>query len=425
MAKPLLVLGARQVGKSYLIDAFCKKEYVHYRQINLFEEPLLQQIYQSNLNSINKFEQLQLLAGIKLDNPETILFVDEVQESEEFIAELKYLQEKHPETNIVCAGSLLGVKLKRFKKSFPVGKVTIKNMYPLSFPEFLMAAGKQAYLPVIQQCCLENTMMLPALHEELLQTLRTYLCIGGMPEAVQHYLDIGKDLLTFKKAFFDDLKAACVDDMKKYVRNLSEAIKIERIYNSVPLQQANKAHKFQYSRIRSGARSSEYETAFDWLIAAGLVYKASCTTKAEKPIRYYAKPDVFKLFMNDTGMLACSLGIDYRDIILNRLGQFKGLLAENFVACELKAHGSALYYWRSDNNAEVDFIAENADGVIPIEVKSAENVQSKSLKLFCGKYDSPYAIRISTKNFGFTNRIKSIPLYAAFCLENKGEDFLE
>ena len=416
MIKPLMVLGARQVGKSYLIDAFCTAEYKQYRQINLFEEPLLEQIYQSNLSAARKFEQLQLLVGRKLDNPETILFVDEVQESEEFIAELKYLQEKHPEANIICAGSLLGVKLKRFKRSFPVGKVAIKNMYPLSFPEYLMAVGMKDYIPVVQQCYHENSKMLPALHEELMQMLRIYLCIGGMPEAVQHFLNIKEDLLEFDSTFFDDLKTACIDDMKKYVKNLNEAIKIERVYNSVPLQQANKAHKFQYSKVRSGARASAYETALDWLMAADLVHKTSCITTPEKPVRYFVDPDVFKLFLHDMGLLTYSLGINYSDIILDRLGQFKGLLAENYVACELKAAGTAFHYWRSENNAEVDFVVENKDGVIPLEVKSAENVQSKSLKIFCNKYGPPYAIRLSTKNFGFANKIRSLPLYATFCL---------
>jgi len=419
MTKPLLVLGARQVGKTYLIDAFCKKEFEQYRQINLFEEPLLGQIYQSGLSSTQKFGQLQLLAGSELNNSNTILFVDEVQESEEFIAELKYLQEKHPETKIICAGSLLGVKLKRFRKSFPVGKVAIKDMFPLRFPEFLMAIGKQAYIPVIQQCYQENSKMLPTLHEELLQMLRVFMCVGGMPEAVQQFLDIEKDLMKFDAAFFDDLKTAYINDMKKYVNNLNEAVKIERIYDSIPLQQDNKAHKFQYSKIRSGGRASAYETALDWLMSADLVYKASCITRPEKPVRHFVDPDIFKLFINDAGFLTHFLGIDYSDIMLDRLGQLKGLLAEGYIACEMEAAGIALHYWRSENNAEVDFVIENKDGVIPLEVKSAENVQSKSLRVFCDKHNPPYAVRISTKNFGFINKIKSLPLYAAFCLQEQ------
>lgn len=419
MTKPLLVLGARQVGKTYLIDAFCKAEYRRYRQINLFREPLLAQIYQSELSSARKFEQLQLLAGFNLDDPDTILFIDEVQESEDFIADLKFVQEEHPMTNIVCAGSLLGVKLKKFGKPFPVGKITIRQMSPMSFPEFLMAVGKHDYIQVIQQCYLENTKMIPALHEEMMQTLRTYLGVGGMPEAVQHLLDVNADLIRFDRAFYSDLKSAYANDMKKYVNNQSEAVKIERLYDSIPMQQANKAHKFQYSKIRSGARASIYETALDWLMAADLVYQVHCVTNPIKPVRYYADPDVFKLFLNDTGMLTHSLDISLSDIMLDRLGQAKGLLAENFVACELKSADVSLHYWRSANNAEVDFIVETTEGVIPIEVKSAENVQSKSLQVFTDKYEPTYAIRISTKNFGYTNNIKSIPLYAAFCLASE------
>lgn len=425
MTKPLLVLGARQVGKTYIINAFCEAEFKQYQQINLFEDHLLKQIYQSELSSARKFEQLQLLAGIRLDGPETVLFIDEVQESEEFIADLKYLQEKHPEVNIICAGSLLGVKLKRFKNAFPVGKVTMKHLYPLSFPEFLMALGKQSYITVIQQCFFENSKMLPVLHEELIHTYRTYLCVGGMPEAVQMHLDNNEDTQKLDTSFFADIKRAYLNDMKKYVNNQSEAVKIERIYNSIPLQQANKAHKFQYSKIRSGARAGSYETALDWLMATDLVYRSNCVTNPAKPIRYFTDPDVFKLFVNDIGLSTYSLGIDYRDIILDRLEQPKGLLAENYVACELKSANVALHYWRSDNNAEVDFLIETKDGVIPLEVKSADNVQSKSLMVYCDKYAPVYALRISTKNFGYTNKIRSIPLYATFCLEkeraNQGE----
>lgn len=418
LSKPLMVLGARQVGKTYLVDEFCKAEFKHYKQINLFEEPLLKQIYESDLSSERKFEQLRLLAEVNLDNPETVLFVDEVQESEEFIAELKFLQEKHPEANIVCAGSLLGVKLKRLNRPFPVGKITIKNMYPLSFPEFLTAFGKEDYLPVIEQCFQENVMMISALHEELLQMLRVFLCVGGMPEIVQALLDNGGNLLTLSSSFFDDLQVACLDDMRRHIRNLNEAIKIERIYNSIPTQLANKSSKFQYSKIRSGARASTYETALDWLISADLVYKANCVTTPEKPIRYFTDQDIYKLFLNDTGILVHSLGVEYRDIVLNRLSSFKGLLAESYVANELVTAGLDLYYWRSDSNSEVDFLIETDDGVIPIEVKSADNVQSKSLNTYRTKYNPAYAIRVSTKNYGFENGIKSIPLYAAFCLSN-------
>jgi len=421
MTKPLLVMGARQVGKSYIVDAFCKAEYNQYIQIDLLKTKDLVQIYQSDLSSSRKFEQLQMLIGSKLDTPQSILFVDEVQESEEFISDLKYLQEDHPEANIICAGSLLGVKLKRFKRSFPVGKVNMRTMYPMNFPEFLMALGKKHYIPLIKQSYQENSKLVSATHTELLHALRVYLCIGGMPEAVKQYLDVNEQMLAFDSSFFDDLRTAYLGDMKKYVANTSEAVKIERIYSSIPLQQANKAHKFQYSKIKSGARAGHFETALDWLMAADLIYKANCITNPEKPMRYFIDPDVFKLFINDVGILTHLLRIDHSDIILDRLGQHKGLLAENYVACELETAGMALHYWRSDNNAEVDFLIENKDGVIPLEVKSADNVQSKSLRLFCEKFNPPYAMRISTKNFGFENKIKSVPLYAAFCLEKTND----
>jgi predicted AAA+ superfamily ATPase len=229
-------------------------------------------------------------------------------------------------------------------------------------------------------------------------------------------LDKDQDLQGFDSSFFDALKAAGINDMKKYVNNQNEAVKVERIYDSIPLQQANKSHKFQYSKIRSGARANQYETALDWLMAAGLTYKTNCVTEPEKPIRYFVDPDVFKLFGNDVGLLVHLLQIDFRDIMLDHLEQVKGYLAESYVTCELSAKGISLYYWRSQNNAEVDFLIQNEEGVIPIEVKAAQNVQSKSLGIYCQKYKPAYAIRISAKNFGFANGIKSLPLYAAFCL---------
>jgi predicted AAA+ superfamily ATPase len=259
--------------------------------------------------------------------------------------------------------------------------------------------------------------MLPTMHEELMRLYRIYTCIGGMPEAVQHYLDKGNDLQGFDSSFFGALRAACINDMKKYVGNQNEAVKIERIYDSIPLQQANRSRKFQYSKIRSAARSNQYETALDWLMAAGLTYRTDCVTEPEKPLRYFIDPDVFKLFGNDVGLLAHLLQIDFCDIMLDHLGQAKGYLAENYVACELSARNIPLCYWRSQNNAEVDFLIQNEDGVIPVEVKAAQNVQSKSLGVYCQKYKPAYAIRISAKNFGFANGIKSLPLYAAFCLQ--------
>jgi len=416
MKKPLLVLGARQVGKTYLLDGFCRKEFKRYSQINLFEDSALKQLYRSDLSSDSKFEQLQMIAGFQLEDDDTILFVDEVQESEEFISELKYLQEKHPQANIICAGSLLGVKLKRLKSSFLVGRVDMKKMYPMRFQEFLMATGHGAYVRLIEQCFEGVTAMLPTMHEELLYQYKLYSCIGGMPEAVQQFLDADKEPANLDRSFFDSLNAAYLDDMKKYVSSQSEAIKIERVYNSIPTQQSNTSHKFQYSKIRSGARSSQYETALDWLMAASMVHKAECVNNPAKPVKYYVDPAVFKLYMADVGLLAHQLELDQTDIMLDRLGQAKGLLAENYVACELTANCVSLFYWRSEFEAEVDFLLQNEDGVIPVEVKSADNVQSKSLRVFCEKYKPPYAFRVSTKNFGFENGIKSVPLYATHCL---------
>jgi predicted AAA+ superfamily ATPase len=414
MKKPLMVLGARQVGKTYIIDEYCREHFKHYHRVNLFETDWLQQLYSRSLSAEAKFKQLELLVGANMESPDTVLFVDEVQESEEFISALKFIQENRPKANVICAGSLLGVKLKRMSSSFPVGKIQMGNMYAMGFEEFLTAAGYESYIPIIRECYGSDEAMLPSVHEELLAMYRAYLCTGGMPEAVAQYTEGGNSLLKLDRTFFGDLRTAYMDDMKKYVPNTSESLRIGRLYETVPAQQANASRKFQYSKIKPGARRAEYETALDWLTSAGLVYECHAISNAEKPLAYYSEPDTFKLFLHDAGLLTDSLGIDYRDLMQDAPGRAKGYLAENYVAAEFAASGMELRYWRSGNTAEVDFVIENRDGVIPVEVKAADNVRAKSLGVFAGKYKPPYSIRVSSKNFGFANGIKSVPLYAAF-----------
>ena len=416
MTKPLLVTGARQVGKTYLINQFCSKEYQQYRYVNLLDDPLFIQIFTSGLNSDEKMKQMLLHIGISLDFPDSILFVDEVQESEEFISYLKYLKDCHPQVNIICAGSLLGVRLKRFRKSFPVGKVQIRRLYPMSFEEFLQAVGNGGYLQEIYQHYLSNTGMLPAIHEKLIMLYKEYCCIGGMPEAVSHYLDTGCRFDRFDISFFDDLITAYVDDMKKYVISNAEALKIERIYTSAPSQLGNNSARFQYSKAAKGARGSQYGSAIDWLLSASMLHKATAAENPEKPLGYFANDDVFKLYVSDVGMLMHLLKVSFKDFVFDRLGQAKGFIAENYVACELAAKGKQLHYWRSHNMAEIDFLLEEEAGVIPVEVKAGDNVRAKSLKIFCDKYRPAYAIRVSSKNFGLENSIKSVPQYAVFCL---------
>jgi predicted AAA+ superfamily ATPase len=416
MSKPLMVLGARQVGKTYLVDEFCKNEFPTYKTVSLLEDPLFVQIFASSLDSEAKLQQMLLHIGAGIDSPDSILFVDEVQESEQFISFLKFLQEKHPEINLICSGSLLGVRLKRLTSSYPVGKVQTKTLYPMSFVEFCQAIGHEGYVDEIASHYNSDAPVLSALHEKLMMLYKTYCCVGGMPEAVSQYLSVDGRLDRLDRSFFDDLEQAYLDDMHKYVKSASESLKIQRVYRSVPTQLGNSAAKFQYAKVASGARALHYQTAVDWLLSANLLYKSSMASTPQKPLKYFIDDDIFKLYLNDMGIMMHSLGIGFDDFILGDIAQAKGLIAETFVACELAANRHQLFYWRSQNSAEVDFLLEGASGIMPVEVKAGDNVRAKSLNIYRDKYAPNLAVRLSSKNFGSDQGIKSVPLYATFCL---------
>ena len=418
--KPLMLLGARQVGKTYVIDEFCKNEFSKFKKINLFQDKQIISLYQDvTLSSDEKYNYLKTLLEFDLDMPDTILFIDEIQECEELISELKYFCEVHNNARIICAGSLLGVKLKRTKMSFPVGKVKMLNMYPMDFEEFLIALDKKMLLEEIRKCFNHNKMMNEALHNLALTYYRYYLNCGGMPESVKNFVNVNCDIIKYDSSIKKDIIDVYLKDMKKYVINLNEALKIEKVYNSIPKQIFNKSKKFQFSKIEKSAKSRDYELPIDWLDAASLVLASYRVSLPEKPLAAYKEDDIFKLFINDVGLLNYMLKIRPADILDDDLSLLKGAFVENYVASQFAANSIDLYYWLSDGIAEIDFLLYNDDGVIPVEVKAANNTQSKSLKTYMEKFKPKYAIRISTKNFGYNEetKIKSIPLYAIFCLK--------
>lgn len=418
--KPLMLLGARQVGKTYIIEEFCKNEFLKFKKVNLFQDKQIVSLYQDNtLSSDEKYNYLKTLLEFDLDMPDTVLFIDEIQECEELISELKYFCEVHNNVRIICAGSLLGVKLKRTKMSFPVGKVKMLSMYPMDFEEFLIALDKKMLLEEIRNCFKNNKMMNEALHNLALTYYRYYLICGGMPESVKNFISVNCDIVKYDSSIKKDIIEAYLKDMKKYVSNLNEALKIENVYNSIPKQISNESKKFQFSKIEKNAKSRDYELPLDWLDAASLVLASYRVSLPEKPLAAYKEDDTFKLFINDIGLLNYMLKIRPADILDDDLSLFKGAFTENYVASQLAANEIDLYYWLSDGIAEIDFLLYNDDGIIPVEVKAANNTQSKSLKVYMEKFKPNYAIRISTKNFGYNaeTKIKSIPLYAIFCIK--------
>lgn len=412
---PLMVVGARQIGKTYIIDEFCKNEFEDYIYINLMEKQSITKIFEEDSDFETKVKKIELELNKKIIPEKTIVFIDEIQESEKAISSLKAFCESKLKYRIICAGSLLGVKIRRFKSSFPVGKVQIEFMHPMDFEEFLNALDKQMWVDEIKRCY-ENLEEI-SIHDKLIDMYRTYLCIGGMPAAVLEYKNVNEDILLWNKNILKNIILSYLADMNKYTLNNNESIKIEKIYNTIPNSLAKENKKFKYVDIEKGANKRAFESAIDWLEASEMIYKCKCVNKVEQPLKVYTQEDKFKLYLSDVGILISLLEIEFSEIILNENFMFKGAIAENYVAQAFSTNNISLYYWNSGNKAEIDFLLYNKDGIIPVEVKAGDNTQSKSLNVYKEKYNPKYCIRLSAKNFGFKNGIKSIPLYATFCIK--------
>jgi predicted AAA+ superfamily ATPase len=414
--KPLLVIGARQVGKTYLIEQFCQSEYENYLFFNLLNRSDIIKLFKEDINTQDKIDRLELLVGYKIDFANTIIFFDEVQESEEIIAACKFFAEAKTDYNIICAGSLLGVKINRFESSFPVGKVETLTMYPMDFEEYLWAGNNRLLANYVHECFQNNERMATALHEKLLQVYRSYLYIGGLPEAVANFIENDSNVLLFNTRVHDDIRLAYLSDMNKYIRSPLESSGIEAVYHSIPAQLANLSRKFMYSKVQSGSKGRDYATAMEWLTSAELVYRSNMVEAPNMPLKGYEKEGFFKLYLNDPGLLSSVLEIPANVIMLDQDFSYKGVLTENYIAGQLIASGRSLYYWRNENFAEIDFLLTTDEGIIPVEVKAGKRVNSPSLKNYVIKFKPPYSVRISSKNFAFDNGIKAVPLYAAFCL---------
>ena len=415
---PLMVIGARQVGKTYIINEFCKNEFEDYIYINLLDNKSIISFFEENIDTKEKIAKMELYLNRKITE-NTVLFFDEIQESEQLISALKYFCESDFPYKVVCAGSLLGVKLNRFKSSFPVGKVRILKMYPMNFEEFLLAIGEDMAIEKIKECYKNNEPMDEALHEKYLKYYRLYLCVGGMPEAVNNLINNKLDILSFDKEILNSIVISYLADMTKYVSNKFESAKIERIYNTIPKQLLKENKKFMFCEIDKNARRRDYYMSLEWLISSNLVIPSYFVNKFEIPLKGYMDSDSFKLYLSDVGLLSSILNIPYNKLVLGDKMEYLGTIAENYVANELKSNGFDLYYYSLSRILEIDFLIESNEGVIPIEVKASDNVKSKSLNYYMEKYKAKYAIRISTKNFGFDNNIKSVPLYATFAIKKQ------
>jgi predicted AAA+ superfamily ATPase len=411
---PLLLQGARQVGKTYILLSFGKEYYKNVAYFSMEESIEIPAVFERDLNPERIVRELSALSGQTILPEDTLLIFDEIQACEKALTSLKYFAERAPQYHIIAAGSLLGVAMKREKFSFPVGKVDMLHLFPMDFEEFLWAIGQKDICELIKQSY--NDFVPLSLHDTALDLYKNYLVVGGMPRVVQEYAD--KNDFDFVTALQRTLNDSYIADMAKYATP-TETTRIMAAWASVPAQLAKENHKFQYRVIKSGARANEYEVALDWLKAAGMINKCIHVTEGKLPLSSYAENEAFKVYMVDTGLLCSKFDIA-ANVVINTphsFDGFKGALTENYICQALAVNGITPYYWSSQGKAEVDFIFQDRQGnIIPLEAKSADNVRSKSLRSYRDIYKPAYSIRVSAKNFGFENEIKSIPLYAMFCI---------
>lgn len=411
---PLIIKGARQIGKTYTALMIGKKYYKNTVYFNMEDSQGLVSIFEKDFDIERIITELSIRSGESIFKNETLIIFDEIQACERALLSLKYFCEKAPEYHIIAAGSLLGVALNREKYSFPVGKVDMITMYPMDFEEFLWALNQHDLADAIREHYQSNEMF--SLHDTAMMYYKTYLLVGGMPRAVLDYIET-KDY-NFVTASQKSLNDSYIADMAKYATP-NETTKIMNAYNSIPAQLSKENKKFQYKVIKSGARAYEYETPIEWLNASGVINKCVKIREGKMPLSVFVENESFKIYMADTGILCSKFSIPAKMILTetNAFDGFKGALTENYVAAALKTNGYDLYYWEANGKAELDFVIQSAEGdIIPVEVKAADNVRAKSLGVFMKKYDIQKAIRISSKNFGFENNIKSVPLYAVFAI---------
>lgn len=411
---PYMLIGARQTGKTYILTEFCKTEFENYIYINLDSMEEIKQIFEQTIQPDEIIKNIEGLLGVDINIENTIIFIDEIQVSERAISSLKYFCESEKDYKIVVAGSLLGVKVNRFKSSFPVGKVWIDYLYPMDFEEFLQAIGENKLLELIKESFSKMKPMLDVIHEKALKLYNEYICIGGMPAAILNYLEHDKNLLKFEDDVLNMIITSYLADMSKYTENI-EAIRNNKIYNSMPAQLGKENKKFKYSLVEKSARAREYDTSMEWLLSSNMLLKCQGIETPKSPLKAYTENN-FKIYLSDIGLLRTLSKIGINEILTNKNMLYKGVFIENYVAGNLYSKYRELYYWTLGNMYEVDFLI-NIDGdIIPIEVKASDNTTSKSLNYYINRYKPKYSIRLSSKNFGEANGIKSIPLYASFLI---------
>jgi predicted AAA+ superfamily ATPase len=412
---PLMLVGARQTGKTWLLKTFCSADFENQVYVNFSENSDYKQFFQPSLQPEAIVSRIELFFNRKIDVEKTVFFFDEIQDCEEAIASLKYFVESESNYRVITAGSLLGVKLNRFQASFPVGKVQIEYLYPMNFEEFLWAMEERMLADAIRNAYSSNVQLPEIIHRKAIELYKNYLCVGGMPGAVVKFIENGKNLLAFDTGIAASILTGYLADMAKYSGE-SNALKINKVYQSIPAQLAKGNTKFRYNLVENAGKKEKFQTSIEWLLQANMLLACNKIETPQSPLSAYRMDNHFKLYLSNTGLLVSLAGIRFYEIMQESVGMYSGFLTENYVAQTLYSKGMKLYYWESNSQAEIDFILHLQDGIIPVEVKASANVRSKSLQSYLERYNPPYVIRVSARNFGFVNRIQSVPLYAVHCI---------
>ena len=407
--KPLIIEGARQVGKTWLMKEFGRQAYADTVYINFDSNSRMAELFASDLDTDRLLMGLELYAGRKINSDNTLLIFDEVQEVPRALTSLKYFYENAPQYHIVCAGSLLGIALHQ-GTSFPVGKVDFLKLYPLSFKEYLMAVGKERFAELLNR---QDYQMIAGFRQTYTDALKHYYFVGGMPEAVQSFAE-NKDFNEVR-AVQKRILSAYEQDFSKHAPN-EMVPKIRMLWNSIPSQLAKENKKFIYGLLRKGARAKEYETAIMWLSDCGLVHKVSRVNAAGIPLKAYEDLKAFKLFLVDVGLLGCMAGLHQRILLDGNdlFTEFKGAMTEQYVCQQLKTiEDLGVYYYTNDRGScEVDFIVDTGERIIPVEVKAEMNLRAKSLKVYQEKFSPEVSVRTSMSDYKKEEWLINLPLYA-------------
>lgn len=406
--KPLVITGARQVGKTWIMREFGRNEYDDVVYINCDNEKRMETLLSDDYNIDRILLGLQAISGINIKSDKTLIILDEIQEVPRGLHLLKYFYEEAPEYHIMVAGSLLGIILNR-GVSFPVGKVDIMELHPMNFNEFLEAMGQEQLLKVLDS---NDWKLIDILSSKYIELLRQYYFVGGMPEAVLSYCN-SKDIAQVRDIQSNILKAYR-NDISKHATK-SESVKIGQVLDSLPSQLSKENKKFIYGVIKSGARASEFELAIQWLIDAGIIHKVNRIQEARMPLKFYEDISAFKLFLLDLGLFACMCEVPASEILIgnNIFIEYKGAFAEQYVLQQIISRKVKPYYWSSEKTpSEIDFVIQRDDKIIPIEVKAEVNVKARSLRQFITNNPDLKGVRYSMLGYIDQGWVENVPLYA-------------